>query len=190
MQDAKKALREEVMARVRALTPEERLERSRQAVARLVASGEFQRAATVLLYDSSDTEVDTHELQRACLALGKRLCLPRAERKTRGIIVHAVRDLEQDLAPSRYNFHEPLATLPIVPAAEVDLVVVPGVAFDERGNRLGRGAGYYDRFLERADLPAALCSLAFECQIVPAVPALAHDQRVPVIYTERRTIGA
>jgi 5-formyltetrahydrofolate cyclo-ligase len=144
----------------------------------------------VLLYDSSDTEVDTHELQRACLAQGKRLCLPRTERKTRGIIIHPVSDLERDLAASRYNFREPLATLPIVPAAEVDLVVVPGVAFDEHGNRLGRGAGYYDRFLERADVRAALCSLAFECQIVAAVPVLEHDRKVPAIYTEQRTIGA
>jgi 5-formyltetrahydrofolate cyclo-ligase len=66
--------------------------------------------------------------------------------------------------------------------------VVPGIAYDESGNRLGRGKGYYDRFLASPGLRAMLCALAFECQIVAQVPALPHDRRVQLIVTEDRVL--
>jgi 5-formyltetrahydrofolate cyclo-ligase len=70
----------------------------------------------------------------------------------------------------------------------LDLVVVPGVAFDPQGNRLGWGAGYYDRLLAQVRADAPIVALAFECQIVPAIPPESHDVPVDVIVTEQRII--
>ena len=76
----------------------------------------------------------------------------------------------------------------VVDLARVDALVIPGVAFDEHGNRLGWGAGFYDRLLERARPDVPIIALAYECQIVPAVPAEGHDVRMSVIVTEQRVI--
>ena len=186
--DEKAELRAEVRARLRAINQRERERASREAVDRLLNSAEFRNAKTILVYDSAGFELDTRPVLEACLGSGKTLCLPRTRAKDLSMAAHRVSDLARDLEVSPFRFREPKAELPIVPAAQLDLIVVPGIAFDERGNRLGRGAGYYDRFLAQPGLRAAVCALAFECQIVPAVPTEGHDQGVGIIYTEARVI--
>jgi 5-formyltetrahydrofolate cyclo-ligase len=84
---------------------------------------------------------------------------------------------------------EPPASAPIVPPREVDLVCVPGVAFDTRGGRLGRGRGHYDATLALLPRSAFRVGLAFESQIVPAVPAEPHDERLDAVVTEARVLS-
>jgi len=186
--DAKKELRAEIKRRLQRLGPAERAASSALIAARLLASPEFQNARTVLAYDSGVLEVDTHAIQRACLDKGKTLCLPRTHTTDRSLTAHAVADPDRDLVPSRFRFREPREDLPIVSRETIDLVLTPGIAFDAAGRRLGRGAGYYDRFLSVAGLRAVVCALAFECQIVESVPAQPHDWPVQFIVTEARTI--
>ncbi|MGD0094327.1 MAG: 5-formyltetrahydrofolate cyclo-ligase [Planctomycetota bacterium] len=186
--DNKTALRELVKGALAALGADERARRSAEILARFLASPEFHAARTVLAYDSAGTEVDTHGLQQACLAQGKTLCLPRTRKKDRSLAAHAVSDLLQDLVPSRFSFREPKEALRVVPLEQIDLLVVPGLAFDTQGRRLGRGGGYYDRFLARAGPRAVVCALAYECQVLDAVPTLEHDWPLQLIFTERRVI--
>ncbi|HEY3321198.1 MAG TPA: 5-formyltetrahydrofolate cyclo-ligase [Planctomycetota bacterium] len=190
MSNAKKELRVMVRARLNAMSSVEREEAAREALTRLLASPQFAGARKVLAYDAFGTEVSTHGFMRACLDAGKTLALPRTEPSTRSIRALTITDLDRDLEISAFGFCEPKASLPEIPANQLDLVLVPGLAFDLKGNRLGRGAGYYDRFLAQPALSAATVALAFECQIVDEVPALRHDKAVQFIFTERRLIEA
>jgi len=188
MPEAKKSLRQSVLAKLAALGETERLDRSRRVVARLLECAEFQRAATLMAFYSFGTELNTHELLAECLRLGKTLALPRTRQREVSLSVHRVTDLEAGLERNRLGFCEPKLHLPVVPLPQIDLLIVPGLAFDPSGNRLGRGRGYYDRFLASRGLRAVRCALLFDCQCIEAVPVAAHDRPVDLMVTETRVI--
>ncbi len=121
-------------------------------------------------------EVDTRGMIRRSLRLGKRVLVPRLT--NRRLQPVKIRDVQKDLAPGRYGILEPKKHLKPVSLRTVDLVVVPGVAFDRRCNRLGRGGGYYDRFLKRIKRGIPFIGLAFQLQTVPSLPKSSRD--VPV----------
>jgi 5-formyltetrahydrofolate cyclo-ligase len=185
--DAKKNLREEVKARLKVLSESERIERGRRALARLLQSAEYAAARTILAYYSVDHEVDTHPLLQKCFEDGKTIGLPRTKKGDCSMRFHAINNLTADLEPAHFKFREPKAMLPLITAEQPDLIVVPGLAFDAACNRLGRGAGYYDRFLPGAT-NAVVCALAFECQILNNIPSQSHDEPVHLIFTEDRTL--
>jgi 5-formyltetrahydrofolate cyclo-ligase len=153
-----------------------------------LAAQEFRSARTVLVYQSDATEVDTREILLACLDQGKRAGLPRVDAEAKRLQALEVAEVARDLERSRYGFKEPLPDRPAIPLAELDLIVVPGRAFDSAGRRLGRGGGYYDRLLAQPGLRAVTAALAFDCQVVEHVPAAAHDRTVDLIVTESRTL--
>jgi len=190
MLEEKNRLRAQIVSRLAAMFPDERDELSTEIAKRFVASLEFRGASVVLAYDSFGTEVNTHPLMQLILERGKALCLPKTRKKERSMTVHAVADLQRDLTLSRWGFLEPKKTMPVVPLERIDLIIVPGLAFDPQCHRLGRGAGYYDRFLPLVEVRAAACALAFECQIVEAVPVDEHDWPLQLIFTEERVIHA
>jgi 5-formyltetrahydrofolate cyclo-ligase len=185
---AKQQLRELIAGRLRALSAAERQAGDRLITAALLASGEFQNARTVLAYDSDALEAGTHEILAACLSSGKKLALPRTQKHDFSLALHYVADLKRDLEVCRLGFREPRPELPLADPTEIDLVIVPGVAFDLQGQRLGRGKGYYDRFLSQPGVHWRTCALAFECQLADAVPHAAHDQGVEMLITEKRVI--
>lgn len=185
---SKRLLRAQARAAVLAMTPGERMERSLRAQERLLAAQEFRSARTVLVYQSDATEVDTREILLACLDQGKRAGLPRVDAEAKRLQALEVAEVARDLERSRYGFKEPLPDRPAIPLAELDLIVVPGRAFDSAGRRLGRGGGYYDRLLAQPGLRAVTAALAFDCQVVEHVPAAAHDRTVDLIVTESRTL--
>lgn len=172
---------------------------------RLLAHEGIRASASVLAFVGLPAwrEVDT---ERVCLALlgeGKRLALPRTERAAlvRGegasaagaVIASWVSDWDRDVVVDPASsfggtMRGPRVGLPEARPEDVDLVIVPGLAFDERGGRLGRGAGFYDRVLGALRPSAWRIAVAFECQIVERVPMDEHDQRVHAIVTERRVI--
>lgn len=188
MSSDKQALRTRVEQAVKALAPVERLERSARAQARLLGTPEFQAARTVMVYHSDATEVDTHEIVLTCLRERKRVGLPRTAAGKKTMQVLEILDPARDLEPSRFGFKEPLGFLPSVALDSLDLVVVPGRAFDAHGNRLGRGGGYYDRFFAQPQVRAQAAALAFDCQVVDEVPSQLHDRRVALVVTETRVI--
>lgn len=96
-----------------------------------------------------------------------------------------IKSLDSDVRPGPMGIREPIQGPPL-PIAEIDLVLVPGLGFDEQGNRLGRGRGFYDRFLSHADFQGVTCAFALERQVVEHVPHDAHDVRVQMLVTEER----
>lgn len=187
--ETKKALRERVLRLIHAMSMAERMERSARAQARLIETPEFQRARTLLVYHSDRNEVDTHEVVLVCLAEKKRVSLPRTERGTRTLQAREILDVRRDLETSRFgSFKEPLSILPSIALGQIDLVIVPGRVFDAHGHRLGRGAGYYDRFFALKEMRATAAALAFDCQVLEEVPREAHDHPMDLIVTETKLI--
>ncbi len=183
-QALKQQIRKAAQARRALLT--DRPGRSREITARLFALPEFQAARSLAFYVSIRNEVDTRPALLAALAMGKTIAVPYCQDNR----LHLVRiEQESELETGTYQIPEPAADLRHRPErsvepAELDLVLVPGVAFDRQGNRLGHGAGYYDRLLADVRSPALLVALAFDCQIVDSVPTEPHDVRMHRIVTE------
>lgn len=176
--DARSALRTQARAARRALTADERREKSEKIAAHVLAWPAFEQAETVMAYASTGCEVETRELLSRILSRGKRLLLPRC---ARGGAMDAapVTDLAA-LAPGLLGILEP-QTQAIDPM-EIDLILVPGLAFDACGNRLGQGGGYYDRFLRR--VTAMTLGLAFHAQMSERLVTAPHDVPVDAVATE------
>lgn len=141
----------------------------------------WQAARVVCLYASFKSELGTQPLLAAALAEGKTLLLPRAL-PDGTLCLHRVDDLNQ-LAASHLGIPEPLATCPVGAVSSVDLFLVPGLAFDAEGRRLGYGAGFYDRLLHDAAAQAVLVGYGFAFQVTPEVPVEAHDRNLHAIAT-------
>jgi len=188
MRDPKARVRREVNARFAALAPGELAERSAQIRSRLALLEEFRSAGSVLLYASMADEVDTAPLIDGLLAAGKPVFLPVCRPGRAEFDAVSIRSRADDLVPGRYGILEPRIGLIPSDTGDVEFALVPGLAFDRSGGRLGRGGGYYDRFLTRLHLSALRAALALDFQVYPAVPTADHDQRVDLIITERETI--
>jgi 5-formyltetrahydrofolate cyclo-ligase len=185
---AKAALRRKILARRDAVDHAVRVRLSAAALARVASLRAFREAGVLLAYVSFGSELETRPLLHAVLTSGQTLVLPRVDRPARRLVLHEVRDLEAELQPGTWGIAEPVARCPIVAPAAIDFVLVPGVAFDPLGGRIGYGAGYYDRLLAAWPPPVPpLVAAAFELQVVPAVPVLASDRRVGLVVTESRT---
>ena len=165
----------------RAVTPDQ-AESAGRAVAEQVAGlPAFARAARVALYASLADELPTRPIFAAALARRKLALFPRVEGDR---LVFAPVSRWEDLRPGRYGVAEPPPDVPAL--APEALVLVPGVAFDARGGRLGRGGGYYDRtFASAAEPRPLLLGVGYAFQVVDTVPQERHDRRLDGVITER-----
>ena len=153
----------------------------RRKVLRLTA---FRRATTVCCYVALPYEVQTRRLIDEMLTRGKRVVVPVIRPRSMRLALSELRDPEAELAPGFRGVPEPaLRKRRPVPAARLDLVLVPGVAFDRRGHRLGHGLGYYDRFLARLPRRIPTVGLAYTCQLLNRLPVAAHDRAVQTVLT-------
>jgi len=176
----KRALRERVLAFRCALPAEDVARRSRSVAARLLELPAVQRAETIFCYVSHECEVETHQLVRDWLAAGKRVHVPAFDAQQRCYQPSPIGDFDRDLAVGKMGILEPRArTAPDGPA---DVAIVPGVAFDAQGHRLGYGKGFYDDMLKHFRGPKI--ALAFDCQMQPAVPHGANDVPMDAVVAE------
>jgi len=183
----KEDLRKEGMQIRKNLPETELLEKSKQIKKRLYKMKEFQQASTILFYVSYDNEVYTHDIIKENLSSGKNVVVPITDAKKHCLILSKLNNWE-DLECSTYSILEPKKNcIREVSLDEIDLILVPGVVFDESGNRIGHGAGYYDKLLKNSK-NASHIGLAFEVQIVDNIPAEEHDIKVDKIVTEERII--
>ena len=181
---SKKDLRTRLKANLAALSADEIHERSRQACNLLVAQPEFERSEIVMVFLSLPTEISTAPLVLRAWQEGKRVLAPRVSWEQRRMMPVEIRSLTEDIEDTRWNLRQPLQGDP-VPLSMIDLVVVPGLGFDDAGNRLGRGRGFYDRFLVHSEFAGSTCAVAFEEQVVEAIPADSHDIRVDMLITDQ-----
>ena len=174
-----------------ALSPAERADKSRIIWTRVVQAWEFQQAETVLAYAHFRSEVQTDLLLGSALEAGKRLALPRVNRRRRELDLYLVTAPERQLARGTWDIPEPVPALcEAVALEEIDCVIAPGVAFDPWGGRTGYGGGYYDRLLNSlSPEQARVClGLAFEAQIFYEVPRGLFDAHVGAVATELRLV--
>jgi 5-formyltetrahydrofolate cyclo-ligase len=177
------ALRKEMRLRRRAVAPVRRRLTNRSIFTRLLALPAYRRARALAMYWPADGEPDVRALARHAWSQGKRVYLPVVRRG--GAMGFAPWPRGGKLRRNRYGIPEPVGTPRLVAAARLDLLVMPLVAFDERGHRLGMGGGYYDRALAgRRHLPV-LVGAAFSFQQAPAIPAQPWDVPIDFVITER-----
>ena len=142
---------------------------------KLFALPEFQRSRTILFYASFGGEVETFEMIKQAQKLGKKIALPTVIKHQKKIVPVLVEDLETGLTVGSFGIKEPKDTLLPLELKKIDMVIVPGVAFDKHHHRLGRGAGYYDRFLCQFPTETSIVGLAYDFQLVDRLPPQIHD---------------
>ena len=187
LQMEKKAIRASVLHARDAMPPDQRARESIKMCESIIASTPYQRATTVLAYASFGSEFDTSFLLQRVLADKKNLVMPRVDKETQQLQLHRVHHLDE-LVAGGWDIREPHADAKIVTPNELDFILVPGVAFDRAGFRIGYGKGFYDKLLASSSPASTRLSAAFDCQIVDAVPNEAHDQRVDIIITPTQKI--
>jgi 5-formyltetrahydrofolate cyclo-ligase len=188
LREAKRALRDRVLQARDEWPAPDRVRAGAAIATTIAARGDFRAAGTVLLAVSFRSEWDTRWLLEAGLAAGKTVAAPRVHTASRMLEPCRVLDLDRDLAPGFRGIPEPLPHCALVPLAAIDWVLVPGVAFDSGGYRIGYGGGYYDRLLPLLRRDARRVAGVFELQLVDRVPTAPHDLTVDAIVTERRTL--
>ena len=179
----KRALRAEILDRRRGLSPQQVSCQSLALQSRLLALPEFMRAQVVALYAPIHHEVETSAVALEALAVGKTLLYPAVEGSD--MQFRQVQGLDE-LTPGRYGIPEPCGTA--WEPQRADLIVVPGVAFDLSGRRIGYGKGYYDRSLHRLEGTGRLVGFCYDFQLFEEIVGEPHDVTMDIIVTESRVV--
>lgn len=184
--ELKKKLREEAHARRNA--QENKYELSQQIIQSFMNLPEYQKANTVLFYIDVRSEVRTRQSLPEALKSGKTIAIPWCT-ETVELALFKLENMDE-LSVGMYKILEPKEELRLLPEKQVDpksidLIMVPGVAFDRRCARMGHGKGYYDKLLENVRPETPLVALAFECQLFPEIPVAPHDVFMSKIITEK-----
>jgi len=176
----KNEMRKQMFLAKQAISNAEMLEQSSQLCDQLEKTDFWSSSKTVLLYSNLNKEISVNQLIERGLKIKKSIALPRYDSNNKNYTACIISALK-DLVIGRYNIMEPSIKCPQVDINQLDLVIVPGVAFDHIGGRLGRGGGYYDRFLKK--LNATFCGVCFREQVVHKTPQDSHDIKMDFTMT-------
>jgi 5-formyltetrahydrofolate cyclo-ligase len=180
----KAALRRMLRDRLAAMSDEARHAKSVAACNFITRSPEFDAAHVVMLYLNTPGEVDTTSIAIKAWQAGKTVVVPKVSWDQRRMLPVEISSLNDNLTTTGPGVREPADGKP-VPVDIIDLVIVPGLGFTEKGHRIGRGMGFYDRFLGQGEFIGTSCGLAFDEQIVPDLPVLDHDIPLSMLVTDR-----
>lgn len=184
MRAAKQKIRTAIRAQLAAMTPDRRATQGCLAAEKILKLPEFHDAHVVMIFLNIDTEIDTVAIALAGWAADKTVLVPQVNISQRHMIALECKSLRAGLLPGSFGILEPVNGEPW-PVESIDMVVVPGLAFDRRGRRLGQGAGFYDRFLSTDGMRATTCGLAFAEQLIDEVPVTPHDWPMDIVVTDR-----
>jgi len=149
-------------------------------------SPQYIRAARILAYMSFEREVRTQEIIEKCLKDGKRVFLPRCNRENLSLDIGEIKDPTSDLEKNAFGIMEPkVMCCNETDPQQIDIVLVPGIAFDYQCNRIGFGAGYYDRFLSQLPDRVLKVGLAYEEQVMKSIPVEPHDIPLNMVITDK-----
>ncbi len=179
----KKSLRKLVREKLAAMSPAVAHAKSMAACKRLMAQPEFQSARTLMIYLPLPDEVDVSPIALRGWQEQKLIAAPKVSWDQRHMIPIEIRSLETGVVRTARGLREPADGEPI-PLEMLDLVVVPALAFDPQGNRLGRGAGFYDRFLAQPQFQGLAVGLAFREQVIDSLPVQENDVPVQMLVTD------
>jgi 5-formyltetrahydrofolate cyclo-ligase len=180
----KAVIRRQLRETLAAMSEADRHAKSVAACQLVVASPEFAAASTIMLYLSTTHEVDTTNLALRAWQEGKTVVVPKVSWDQKRMLPVEISSLHSDITTSTLGIREPVGGKP-VPANLIDLVVVPGLGFTASGFRIGRGMGFYDRFLAQGDFLGVSCGMGFEEQVVNELPVLDHDMPLSMLVTDR-----
>lgn len=185
----KTRLRRTIKAAIAAIDPVERRAEEDALIRRFPDLPGFAGAKTVLLFVAAlPEEPPTLRLFDLAYRLKKTILCPRVDRVGRRLSIHQINDRDSELVPGTLGIPEPHRGLPEVAPASIDWALVPGLAFDERGFRLGRGGGYYDRLIPLLRPDAFCWAICFTCQLLPELPVEVHDAPLDGISTPIREV--
>ena len=175
----KQVIRKHIKEKIRACSALEKLAKSAIIKDRLFNEEEFKKATLVMFYVSLKDEVNTLTMIDEAVRMGKRVCVPVILKEEKRLIAGEIKDREKDLERQHFGIYQPIAGhVKEIPLENIGLVVVPGIAFDKNNVRLGRGHGYYDRFLCGLPKETKTIGLAFDFQVLENLPKDSHD--IPV----------
>lgn len=179
----KTELRKRLRKTLSEVSPEELTTWSLRACHRLFEQPAYIKAEVVMVFLSLPAEMDTSPIVLRAWQDRKRVLAPKISWNQRRMLPVEIRSLTDDLIVSTMGIREPTTGIPF-PISMIDLVIVPGLGFDEYGNRLGRGRGFYDRFLAHPEFAGVSCGMAFEAQMTPSVPTGPLDRHVNMLVTD------
>lgn len=186
----KEAIRKELLKARREMNEDDVTKFSHDIFLQLINSQVFKESKNIMIYLSFNNEVDTYKLMKYCLNSGKRVIVPYCIKEERKIIPSEVKNPDTELKLNSIGYKEPdIESLREVKVEDIDLVIVPGVVFDESGNRIGFGGGYYDRFLKRLKSTTMTIAICYDYQIIDRVPVDEFDIPVKSIITNKRVIN-
>jgi len=164
-------------------------EKSNRIVDKLIKFDKYQQSEKIMLYIATKSEVQTQRMIESAQKDNKNIYIPLIIQEQHDLIPSLVIDFEKEIALGNLGIYQPKEEFHrLFPPSILDLVIVPGVAFTQQGHRLGRGGGYYDRFLKKLSRQAYSVGLAFEMQIIEEIPLEETDMPVDCIITEKRII--
>jgi 5-formyltetrahydrofolate cyclo-ligase len=190
IQARKQALRQRIIAARDNLTPSLRMRASQQIVEQSCDLAAYKTACTVLGYLNFGSELASESWLRQAMADGKQVLLPRVNKASKHLDLFEVKDLDREVAVGAYGIREPIIERckRFEALGEIDLVLMPGVAFDRTGGRLGYGGGYFDKLLAQLPHRPALIAGAFAMQVVAEIPQESTDHKLDWLVTENETI--
>lgn len=183
----KKAMRARLRDHLRQATDEQIRLRSAEACRHLTATPEFARAKVIMMFLPLPYEVDASAVALHAWQEGKLLTVPLVSLEQRHMIPVEIRSLAEPMHTDSLGVRTPAEGRPI-PLNMIDLLIVPGLAFDRTGHRLGRGGGFYDRFMSHHGYKACSCGLAFDEQLIERVPTNGHDVAIQMLVTDRQVV--
>lgn len=189
IQERKRKIRLDIAKKLESYSESELEKMVIQVERQLSDFANFVEAKIPLLYIENKNEVPTRGIIDTCIRSDKILVLPVINMNKFKLTLKKIDDMDADLKPGPEGILEPDADrCKTVPVDRVDIAIIPGIAFDEKGGRIGIGNGYYDRLIPKLAATTRKVALAFEAQIIQQVPMQAHDKHVDIIITEKRII--
>jgi len=189
IRETKEEIRNKIAKTLAALTESEVEEKTKRVENRLFEFANFLEANIVLLYINSISEVNSREILKRSFDYNKIVILPAFDTTKYEMKLMKVDNLDTDLTLGPRGILEPDSSrCNVVPIECIDIAIIPGVAFDEKGGRIGSGDGYYDRLIPELSITTRKVALAFENQIIPLVHMESYDKYVDIIITEKRII--
>jgi 5-formyltetrahydrofolate cyclo-ligase len=184
-QSTKGAIRRHLRDTLAVMTEADRHAKSIAACTAITSSAEFSLARVIMIYLTLPNELDTTSIALRAWQDNKNVVVPKVAWDQRRMLPVEITSLNSDnLTTTGPGVREPIAGTPI-PVGDIDLVIVPGLGFTRDGHRIGRGMGFYDRFLAQTDFLGLSCGLAFEEQIIDQIPVLDHDIPLSMLVTDQ-----
>jgi 5-formyltetrahydrofolate cyclo-ligase len=189
LHEKKVEIRNEIKTMLGKISEKNLSKRTKSIENNLFELANFLESSIALLYVGKEGEVATNHILKMCFELNKIIALPAFDEEKYNMTLMKVDNLKTDLVTGKRGVFEPDRNrCKVIPVESIDIAIIPGLAFDEKGGRIGTGEGYYDRFIPKLSNTTRKVALALDDQIIQQVPMESHDKHVDIIVTDARII--